>query len=143
MNDPREVEDMDWKQHLLAGHAIFTVTNLTTQKHFTYRIIKPSPHSPHFVGLLTGPNNEEDYTFIGTIFDGQTFRHSAKGGIGKEALGVKAFEWLWRNLDKLPENVRLDQSEFCWRCGRRLTDAASIESGYGPTCQKIIEKVAT
>lgn len=133
----------NWHSHLLAGHSIFTVTNLTTCKHFTYRIIKPNPHSPHFVSLLTGPNNEEDYTFIGTIFDGQIFRHSAKGGIGKESVGVRGFEWLWRNLDKLPENVRVDGSEFCFRCGKRLTTPEAIESGYGATCQKIIQAERT
>lgn len=133
---------MNWKSNLLAGHSIFTVTSLDTGKHFTYRIIQPSPHQPHFVSLLTGPNNEEDYTFIGTIFDGSIFRHSAKGGIGKDSVGVKGFEWLWRNLDKLPDNVRLDNAGYCFRCGKLLTTSESIISGYGPTCQKLIEKVA-
>lgn len=129
---------MNWKDNLLAGHAIFTVTNLTTGKHFTYRIIQPSVHTPHFVSLLTGPDNEEDYTFIGTIFDGQTFRHSPKGGIGKDAVGVKGFEWLWRHLDRLPEHVRLDSCGYCWRCGRLLSTPESITSGYGPTCERIV-----
>lgn len=133
---------MNWKSHLLAGHAIFTLTNITTNKHFTYRIVKPNPHSPHFVSLLTGPDNTEDYTFIGTIFDCQTFRHSTKGGVGKDAVGVKGFEWLWRNLDHLPDNARLDHCGYCLRCGKLLTDGQSITTGYGPTCQKIIQKVA-
>lgn len=132
----------NWKQNMLAGHAIITVTNLTTGKHFTYRIIQPHPHTPHFVSLLTGPNNEEDYTFIGTIFDRLTFRHSIKGGISRDAVGVKGFEWLWRNLEKLPEHVRLDNAGYCFRCGKLLTDGESIQSGYGSTCRKIIEKVA-
>lgn len=129
----------NWKQNMLAGHAIFTVTNLTTNKHFTYRIIQPHPHTPHFVSLLTGPNNEEDYTFIGTIFQGETFRHSTKGGISRESVGVKGFEWLWRNLHNLPDNVRIDSAGYCWKCGRLLTDSESISTGYGPTCRKIIE----
>lgn len=129
----------NWRSHLLAGHAIFTLTNLITNKHFTYRIVKPNPNSPHFVSLLTGPDNTEDYTFIGTIFDCQVFRHSTKGGIGKESVGVKGFDWLWRNLDKLPDNVRLDHCGYCLRCGRLLTEPVSIETGYGPICTKIIQ----
>jgi hypothetical protein len=92
--------------------------------------------------VLTGPDNTQDYTFIGTIFQGETFRHSLKGGIGKDALSVKGFEWLWRNLDNLPEYVRLDHCGYCLRCGKLLTTQESIEVGYGPTCQSILQKVA-
>lgn len=53
-------------------------------------------------------------------------------------MGVKGFEWLWKHLDRLPENVRLDNAGFCFRCGKLLTTSESLSSGYGPSCQKVI-----
>jgi hypothetical protein len=70
------------------------------------------------------------------------FRHSLKGGVGKEALSVKGFEWLWRNLDRLPAYIRLNSCGYCLRCGKMLTDRISLETGYGPFCRTQIERVA-
>lgn len=128
------------KDFMLAGHAIFTVTNLNTGKSFTYRITT-APGKPHFVSVLTGPDNTSDYTFIGTIFEQQTFRHSLKSGVGKDAQSVRSFEWLWNHIDQLPSNVKLSHCGYCARCGKTLTTPESIEAGMGPTCSKIVEKV--
>ena len=128
------------KTFLLAGHSIFTVTNTTTGKSFTYRITHQEG-KPHFVGVLSGPDNTQDYTFIGTIFDQQTFRHSPKGGISKDAQSVKVFDWLWQHLDNLPASVTLKHCGYCARCGKLLTTEESLSSGYGPFCRTQIERI--
>ena len=129
------------KSFMLAGHSIFTLSNLNSGKSFTYRILQPREDGPHYAGILTGPDNTRDYTFFGTIFRGQNFYYSQKSVISEEALSVKGFEWFWRNLDHLPEFVRIDGCGYCHRCGRLLSDLESIETGFGPHCRKEREKV--
>ena len=127
---------------MLAGDSIFTISNIQSGNHYTYRIHQGmGKDAPHFVGILTGPNNQSDYTFLGTIFQDGTFRYSQKSSIGREAPSVKGFEWLWRNVDNLPGYVRWDGCGYCHRCGRLLTDQLSIETGYGAYCRTQIERV--
>lgn len=52
-----------------AGRAIFTVANPTGES-YTFRVSKSEPSGEYskpawFVGLLTGPDNEHDYTCVG------------------------------------------------------------------------------
>ena len=79
---------VDIKTFALAGNATFTVTSKRTGTRFTFKIRQPKPTTPHFVKVLTGPNNESDYRFIGTIFDGTNYRTSAKSGIGPECAAI-------------------------------------------------------
>ena len=91
---------------------------------------------PWFVQLLTGSDNESDYTFFGTIFADGSFRLSRKSPIGPDAPSVKGFDWIWRHLQagNLPETVEVHHEGRCGRCGRALTVPESIESGFGPEC---------
>jgi hypothetical protein len=66
---------------ILAGNATFTVQSSATQTRFTYRVRQPDPTGPHFVALLNGQDNENDYVFLGTIFGAPhapKYRHGAK-----------------------------------------------------------------
>lgn len=119
----------------LAGNATFTVTSKATGRRFTFKVRQPSPETPHFVKVLTGPDNEGDYTFLGTIFNGQNFVHSRKSSIAPDADSAKAFAWFWRNAASLPaDKVSVHHEGRCCRCGRKLTVPESIESGIGPEC---------
>jgi hypothetical protein len=142
---------IDTRTFALAGNATFTVTSRKTGTRFTYKVRKPSPTTPHFVKLLSGPDNESDYRFFGTIFtntDAKTgrtsfdFRHAHPTStmISPEAPAAKAFSWLWRNLDN-PDNlaqVEIHHEGRCCRCGRKLTVPESIESGIGPECRNML-----
>lgn len=127
---------------MLAGKAIFTIENPQTGARFTFMIEHPEQREheatrpPHFVNVLRGPDNEHDYTFLGTIFDGRTFRHGKKSPIGKDAPSAKAFEWLWRRLQarQSVEPACLFHEGKCGRCGKTLTVPESVRSGFGPTC---------
>lgn len=127
------------RQFALAGNCTFTVKSKKTGNHFTFRVERPDEKAPHFVSVLTGPENTSDYSFLGTIFDGATYRHGKKSRITTDAASAKAFDWLWNRID----NVPTDLMEFlpscsCCRCGRALTNPTSVEMAIGPECAKKI-----
>ena len=61
----------DTLQFILAGNALFTVENAQTGNRFTFKVRKPDDDKPHFVSVLTGADNEHDYSFLGTVFEGE------------------------------------------------------------------------
>lgn len=123
---------------IFAGNARFTIRSKTTGVRFTYRVRAKDTddgRTLHFVSVLTGSDNDNDFTFLGTIFDCQTYRHGRKSRIGSDAPSAKAFEWAF------PRIVAGDLSKFevhhegrCGRCARALTVPESIEMGLGPDC---------
>jgi Family of unknown function (DUF6011) len=129
---------LDLSNFALAGHAIFTAHNPATGTRFTYKVSACKDTTDlFFVAVLTGPNNEEDYAYLGTI-RGTTYTHGRKSRIGADAPSAKAFDWLWRHRDRLPANLDLHHEGKCCRCGRTLTVPESVTSGIGPECAKKI-----
>jgi len=128
------------RSYILGGNATFTLQNSLTGGRMTYRVRRPEPTTPHFVQVLTGPDNEASYTFLGTVFDQQRFHHSPKSPIGPDAPSLRGFDWLFRHLDELDRfpHVKFVPSGKCCRCGRRLTTPESVSDGYGPECKKLL-----
>ena len=135
-----------------AGKAIMTIESKKTQKHFTFRFKTPKnidentpvKDIPIWVSVLTGPDNESSYAFIGTIF-GNKYYHSKKTNISQDALSVVAFKY-WFNALVTNNQKRLNQIELyhsgkCMRCGRTLTTPESIELGVGPICGAEIDRL--
>ena len=85
--------------------------------------------------LLNGPDNYENYVFLGTIFpDG--FRHGRKSNITESAPSSKAFSWFYGLLaeGRVSEHIEVWHEGKCGRCGRKLTVPESISIGMGPEC---------
>lgn len=133
----------------LAGNATLTLLSRASGTRFTYRIRVKRGQSPAdtplFVGVLTGPENESHYDFLGTIFpDGRTtvppYRHGMRSRISREAPSAKAFAWFWRATEAghVPESVEVWHEGKCGRCGRKLTVPESIEAGIGPECAQLM-----
>ncbi len=124
------------KPYILGGKATITLVSGATGARFTYRIHSKEDavgdRTPHFVSVLTGSNNQNDYRFLGTIFEGDTFRHGKRSRVTREAPSALAFAWLWRNLDS--DKCELWHAGACSRCGRQLTTPESIAQGLGPVC---------
>ena len=138
------------KRFLFGGHAILTLLSDKTGLRYTYKISalkNANPTAPvFFVSLLSGPDNESDYTYLGTIFgDGTTsatrFRLTGKSKLRPESAPVKAFDYLIFNLifkGQMPPDVTIYHEGRCGRCGRTLTVPESIDSGFGPECIQIM-----
>jgi hypothetical protein len=130
----------DARRFILGGNATFTVTSTVTGTSFTYKVMRSQPggRGVFFVSLLTGPDNVSDYSYLGIIpvDDPQSFRLTAKSKAGEGATSVKAFRWLWAQLNasRLPASVQVRHEGSCGRCGRALTVPASIDAGFGPEC---------
>ncbi len=126
---------------LFAGNATFTIKSTRTGKHLTYKVRTSrsdlKQQGPHFVSLLTGPDNYSNYTYIGTVFSRENFRITRKSTCSSSAPGFKAFQWLLVHLlaNELPDVVEFWHEGKCCKCARKLTDPKSIELGIGPVCR--------
>jgi len=134
--DPRYV-----RQFALAGNAILTIKSKVSGDHYTYRIRHEENDRSEvwFVGVLAGPDNTSDYTYLGIIRDDQ-FRVTKKSKQHTNSPTRKAFQWMWerlaaRRFDML-DDLEIFHSGQCSRCSRLLTDPESVSRGIGPVCRK-------
>lgn len=123
---------------VFAGNATFTVRSEKTGTRFTFKVRQPKPETPHFVSLLSGPDNENDFCFLGTLFADGSYRHSIKSRVSETAPSAVAARWV---VSRIAKGQPLTQCEIwhegkCGRCGRKLTVPESIETGIGPECAK-------
>ena len=133
------------KTFLLAGKAVLTVENTATNVRFTYKVRKAKtnpkfPGETWFVSVLTGSNNEADYSSLGMLKNGG-FRSYNGTGVAPAAKSYVAFRWLWSRVAEgktLPETVVVRHEGHCCRCGRLLTVPESLDrgAGIGPECAK-------
>lgn len=128
---------------ILAGNAYFTLESKITGTRFTYRVYegkkaKSRGVSIHYVNLLYGRDNENDYTYIGYIKDGQFFHGGRNSRVNEDAPSVRGFGWYWQQVKRdnkaALEKVELWGSNRCCRCGRRLTVPSSVALSLGPEC---------
>ena len=126
------IEDLeDARAFILGGNATFTTVSKRTGTRYTYRV--KQGERGHLVGVLSGPDNEATYTYVGLI-RGDTFWFAR----GTETPASKAFAWVWDAISNRREasfaQVELWHAGRCSACGRLLTDPASIQRGLGPVC---------
>lgn len=134
------------KKFILAGQAIFTV-ECPDGKHYTYRVerVEANDSWPEawFCGLLTGPDNTSDYSYIGKL-DPLTseVRHTKKSFVPVDAFSFRlvnrVLARLWSGDAAAIEKhgYKVHHEGRCGRCGRALTVPSSVESGFGPECIK-------
>ena len=143
-----KISFLDVKKVMFAGKAILTFLSLPTQTRFTFKLerFEQSTSNPEAeksqpigVKLLTGNDNNNDYTYMGTIFKDLNFRLKKDGKITANASSFKAFQYVYDKVLKGIEDTRVEiyHSGQCCRCGRLLTDPESVKAGLGPECIKI------
>lgn len=144
------------REFILGGNATFTIVSTKTRARYTYRVrvAKDNPRM-FFVSTLVGPNNDDDYAYVGffksILGEGSrgvhTFmakaRDTDRGAVmiaGKKGnpddVRFKALDWLLQSLivERMPRTVEFWHEGRCARCNRRLTDPESIARGFGPEC---------
>jgi hypothetical protein len=130
------------REFVFAGNAIFTIENTTTGNRFTYKTQQcEDDASLWFVKVLTGPDNESSYQYLGIIrgsITGGLYTHGRKSRIGVDAPAAVAFAWFWQRQDQLPASIAVCHEGHCGRCGRLLSVPDSIRTGFGPECIKLI-----
>lgn len=128
---------------MLAGNAHVTFQSRETGVRFTYRVEAGKPRAgmvgtpPHFVSVLTGPDNSTSYAYLGCIYGRRAYAHGRKSKIATDAPSAVAFAWVWRYLSagKRHPKLAIYHEGRCGKCNRRLTDPTSIEMGLGPKCR--------
>jgi hypothetical protein len=135
---PHKIADGWLKKFLLGGNATFTVRSLKTGTRFTFKVVQPRDTTPHFVSVMTGPDNESSYTYLGTIFNASSYRHGKRSTIEETDKRAVAATWVCTKVlaGEQLKNLEVWHEGRCGRCGRKLTVPESIESGFGPECIK-------
>lgn len=138
MNDTMTVNTINDKRFFTGGRATFTVAN-NKGDHYTFKIGHREETQPFFVSLLTGPDNESSYTYLG-IYNPETHgvRLTQKSKYTEDSTPVKVVRWALRQVVEgktLPEGYTIQHAGKCCCCGRKLTDPESITLGIGPDCR--------
>jgi predicted nucleic acid-binding Zn-ribbon protein len=126
--------------YILAGKAIVTLVSTKTGTRFTFKIKRgKGDTAPHFISLLSGPDNTSDYRYMATIFSGKDLRWTAKSTVNSDTPSSKAFAWAWGKLIQgvMPAGLEVWHEGRCGKCGRRLTVPESILTGLGPECSAV------
>jgi len=135
----------------LAGNARLTLVSDRTGARQTFKVSQCKNRETGareplwFVSVLTGADNESDYTYLGTIRDGtggHRYSHGRKSPIAETATSATVFAWFWRDLASrsaqgelfLHAALQVWHEGRCGRCGRALTVPSSIAQGFGPEC---------
>ena len=137
MTHPHLIADAaDALAFAFAGRARFTLVSKASGKRYTFRVAKAKDNDDmFFANLLVGQNNEADYEYLGFIKIPQGELIAGKKGNPAHP-AYKALDWSLRHIGQgnMPEALEFWHEGRCARCGRALTDPASIEAGFGPEC---------
>jgi len=133
-----ELDPAEALAYIGAGHGRATLVGRETR--YTYKFGQSEDKKLIFVKVLTGPNNETDYQYVGFINDQWKMVAGQKGNAEHGAF--KALAWYIYKGNTAPETAA--QAQFlhegvCGRCGRTLTTPESIERGIGPVCWEQME----
>lgn len=138
LTDPGAIKDF-----ILAGNSTFTIVSDRTGRRFTYRVRGKKDEGSDdfalwFVSVMSGPDNESDFTYLGVIRPNGAYFHGSKSKIDKEHMKSMAWRFLWQFVvdGQMAPDLQFWHEGKCGRCGRKLTVPASIELGLGPECAK-------
>ena len=121
---------------LFGGNATFTLVSLKSHTRYTFRLRNKKDGNVFFASTLTGPNNDDDYEYLGYIGadKGPSLLAGKKGK--PNDVRFKALDWFLRHIMRaeFPHDAEFWHEGRCGRCNRRLTDPVSIARGLGPEC---------
>lgn len=131
----------DVKNFVLAGNATFTIVSTKTGTRFTYKVRRSKEEAGkdvvYFVSLLNGPDNQNDYCYMGIITARGFIFANKKSSVQSDAPSSKAWRWFFDAVlagARMPATLEVWHEGKCGRCGRALTVPESIARGIGPEC---------
>jgi hypothetical protein len=134
----RQLATGDALRFILAGNARFTLVSGKTgdPEGKASARAKDADRPLWFVSVLSGPNNEADFSYLGLIGDDRSFRLTKKSRASADAPSVRAFAWTLGRLvaGRGTADAQIWHEGRCGRCGHALTVPESIERGLGPEC---------
>ena len=152
-----QISLFDSLNYILGGESTFTILSVKTGKRFTFKcsqskkwndtLKKEVPQERWFISVLTGSDNNSDYSYIGTIDSKENgkwvLRLTQKSKISKEAPSYIAFttilDYLQNSvkfINSLRDKLKIYHDGNCSKCGRHLSDPVSVSVGQGPICNK-------
>lgn len=144
MNESQLVSAESALTFILAGNSTVTLVSKKTGTRFTYRVRVAKSDTDaqsdlYFVSLLRGPNNENDYSYLGRIAKGRVYigrKIPKPGDVSRGAPSALAFDYMWQHLERgnIPPLLEIWHEGRCGRCNRKLTVPESIAAGIGPEC---------
>lgn len=159
--EPGQISLFDSLNYIMGGDATFTFLSIKTDKRFTFKceqskkydetLQKVVKQDRWFVSVLTGYNNDSDYSYLGTIDSKSNnkwiLRFTPKSKVTKEAPSAIAFNFILdalqnsvTSIDKLRDKLKIFHDGSCSKCGKHLTDPVSVAIGRGPICATIEHK---
>jgi hypothetical protein len=137
-------------RYALAGKAVISLRSKKTGNHLTFLIERNRQNALRWWVSVKGVDTR--YRYLGMLEDQLELMHSRTGIAtryallltGKSAayrpsLTVNAFDYFIKHVlgdDVIPADLEVRHEGHCGRCGRGLTDPASIDIGIGPECQR-------
>jgi hypothetical protein len=127
---------------ILGGKALFTAVSGKTDNHITFSVRRYRKNPSLFLVFSRAdlPDKRGGFKYLGTIHTGAHDKYfSATRKSESIPLHFKTFKWMWSTMmthGRIPTNVKLLHHGTCGRCGKKLTDPKSIQSGFGPCCRK-------
>jgi len=137
------------KQFFTGGNATFTVQN-PSGEYYTFKIKQPNPNKslrfrgqakdtiPFFANLLTGPDNENSFTYLGMVNpDTGDVKLTRASRYNETSEPVAVLRWALSKAfgDKqIPDGYQIRHEGKCGCCGRTLTVPESLDRGIGPEC---------
>lgn len=130
---------------LLAGRAVFTVTN-PKGDHYTFRVKKADSEWPagsgqmrstYFVSIKAS-GHTYPYAYIGMLnTKNGGIKCTAKSAYLPNTTEYKVAAWACGAVIEqkfIPAGYKIEHAGRCGKCGKELTDPVSIERGIGPDC---------
>lgn len=129
----------DVKKFALAGNATITLQSGKSSAYYTYKIVKHK-EDLYFIRLLHGPDNEEDYQYIGCYYSDTEYFNPCKTWKERPTFSwpasIRAIKYFFEHINDIPDNLFVYHEGKCGKCGRKLTTPDSIKRGLGPECYK-------
>lgn len=125
------------KTFLLGGNATVTIESQRSGTHYTYRARKSDDGKATFVSILTGPDNESNYQYMGLLNEGTLeVRPTKKSKFACDSVPVKAINYTLAHVaaGQMPPHCVVRHEGRCGACNRKLTTPESLDRGFGPDC---------